>query len=310
MLDQARAILRSVTVYCLFYGSWAFAGIDAELKPWESKLRVDHSWVGKVWSRRANTWISEQALIASLKGANYLLIGEKHDNPDHHQIQSLLLGRLVTSRSVVTFEMLQQQQTSMFDISATSLSELKSQLQWNQLNRGWPWEFYGPLVLRVLDGGADVVGAGFDKQELMQIYRGNIPEQYRDLMALDYSESLQQTLTEDLEISHCHKLPKTQIQPMVIIQRLRDLAMAKAMKRDFGEDGEQSILIAGNFHVRRDVGVPLYLDSLDPQKRIVSLSIQEVPAEVELLPMEDENTLYDFIWFTPAIVEKDYCADL
>src|SRR4051812_674712 len=53
-----------------------------------TKLDVDHPLVGRVWDVKNATFITRDALWAKLVTADYVLLGEKHDNPDHHRLQA------------------------------------------------------------------------------------------------------------------------------------------------------------------------------------------------------------------------------
>ena len=77
------------------------------------------------------------------------------------------------------------------------------------------------------------------------------------------------------------------------------------------------ILIAGNYHARKDLGVPKYLMANDMSlaaDSIVSVSFMEVNSnETEptaYLEMSGDMASHDFLWFTPAVSEEDYCASL
>lgn len=66
-----------------------------------------------------------------------------------------------------------------------------------------------------------------------------------------------------------------------------------------------ALLIAGAYHARYDLGVPLHLEDLqggagDSQRVLIFAE-----ADQEVVP---ESA--DFVWYTPAVAEQDYCADL
>ena len=76
-------------------------------------------------------------------------------------------------------------------------------------------------------------------------------------------------------------------------------------------------LIAGNYHARHDLGVPNYLlrQYLDLQRTdIVSISFTEVSPDgldpQQYLESTAGVPAYDYIWFTPAVSNEDYCASM
>src|SRR5262249_61681824 len=64
---------------------------------WESPVEREHPLVGKVWDVSANTTISESTLNARLAGSRFVILGERHDNPDHHALQAKLVRALAES---------------------------------------------------------------------------------------------------------------------------------------------------------------------------------------------------------------------
>src|SRR4029453_10334933 len=50
---------------------------------------------GKGWGVSANTAIREATLNARLAGSRFVMLGERHDNPDHHVLQAKLVRALV-----------------------------------------------------------------------------------------------------------------------------------------------------------------------------------------------------------------------
>ncbi|MNU05635.1 hypothetical protein D3C72_2505130 [compost metagenome] len=54
--------------------------------------------------------------------------------------------------------------------------------------------------------------------------------------------------------------------------------------------------------MRRDLGVPLHLTDLGDKAATRVLILAEVGRPVEA-------TAADYVWYTPALPERDYCAD-
>src|SRR4029434_10993771 len=75
---------------------------------WESKAEQTHPLVGRIWDVKAGSFIGEDTLVARLVASRYVLLGERHDNPDHHVLQAKLIRAMVEAgrRPAVGFEML------------------------------------------------------------------------------------------------------------------------------------------------------------------------------------------------------------
>ena len=82
---------------------------------WQSELEQDHELVGKIWSESDQSFIGIDELVSRISGARYLLIGEKHDNPDHHAIQLNVLEFLSSEGKLSQLAM------EMMDATATPL---------------------------------------------------------------------------------------------------------------------------------------------------------------------------------------------
>src|SRR5215475_6430614 len=74
---------------------------------WQAPLGQDHPVVGRIWDTAAGEFIDRDALVDRLRRGRFVLLGEKHDNPDHHRLQTWLLRALVVAgrRPAVGFEM-------------------------------------------------------------------------------------------------------------------------------------------------------------------------------------------------------------
>jgi hypothetical protein len=73
------------------------------------------------------------------------------------------------------------------------------------------------------------------------------------------------------------------------------------------------VLIAGNGHVRRDLGVPLHLATRAPQRGVLAVGIVEVVegvarAEDYVAPGAGDIPQFDVAIFTPRTDRPDPCA--
>lgn len=135
---------------------------------------------------------------------------------------------------------------------------------------------------------------------------------YSLFAAAPWTAAQETTLRTDVAEGHCGKLPDQAVAPIVRAQRMRDAAMAQALVDDATPDG--AILIAGNGHVRRDTGVPVYLRGARAAE-VVSLGLVETDSPEESLSalshrFEESPPPYDFVWMTAPIARDDPCAGI
>jgi uncharacterized iron-regulated protein len=297
----------------LLVSSSVFAQL--ENPQWESKLNTDHELVGVVWDVKNAAVISVANLQTELSRGDYLLLGEKHDNPDHHALQALVTIAILQSNklSALSLEMMDSTIQSKLDLILDqdfgSLDDLKSYLDWD--SDGWNWDFYSPLIQLAVNASIPLYAGNISTETMRSVYGA---EQASPLQKIVGPEVMDQLLS-DIDSSHCGLLPESQFPPMVAVQQARDSAMASSLVQT--QPNRLSILIAGNYHVRQDLGVPNYLLASNgdlERDDIVSLAFIEVSEELTNAEDYVESTAgvsaYDYIWFTPAVSNEDYCASL
>lgn len=105
---------------------------------------------------------------------------------------------------------------------------------------------------------------------------------------------------QEIRIGHCGLLPENQISPMTRIQIARDRAMAQTVAGAY-QRGQTVLLVAGAGHVRRGLGVPVYLPG-DLTKKVLVAQSGSAPDAI--------NFGADAVWETAALPIKDPCAEL
>ena len=282
-------------------------------KEWQSPLLKNHPLNGQIFDINNNSKISYSQLIEQLGNYRYILIGEKHDNPDHHQLERQLLGDLQrNSATRVVLEMLNQQQSTGFDQldASSSNEEIKDALHWP--DKGWPWKDYSGLVVSALQNNNDIRGGNLKRSLLMDIYRGAKPDEARFTTVSKISSDIKQTILKQVYESHCKTIPTDQLAPMVEIQISRDASMAYNLTQKLTST-QQAILFTGGFHGRKDTGVTQHLIQLGADKREI-ITVQLVEADENALTAQDypfaSPQIADYIMFTPKYSDQDYCAPL
>jgi len=276
-------------------------------REWQSPMHVEHALTGQIWDVQARESVSEEHLLSVLQQSRVVILGEKHDNPDHHRIQREVVNKLLEAGALAlaSFEMLDTSQQAALDSLASvdldSEDAVKSHLQWD--DEGWQWPFYGPLLLDVARSGLPIRAGNISADEMMSVYGGALAPEVESALE---EEQIARLLTE-IDESHCGMLPESQFPSMVRVQQARDASMAKSVAT---VGAGVHVLIAGNFHARHDLGVTNYLPALDGA--VVSVGIVEVSPQLQYpqdyLQASSDVMPYDYLWFTPAVTAEDYCA--
>ena len=240
----------------------------------------------------AAVWRQLQPLLP----ADVLLMGEQHDAPTHQQLQRTVVQLLAEHGvlAAVALEMAERGTTTAGLPPDAGEQPVREALKWRDTS--WPWATYGPVVMAAVRAGVPVLGANLPMAELRNAMQS---------VALDghlTTESWQKQ-QQDIRDGHCGLLPERQIVPMARVQLARDAAMARTVL-DARQRGKTVLLIAGNGHVNRQLGVPTHLGQ---DVRFSALTLVPVPASG---PTGEDRRAADAIWMTPTLPPKDYCAEL
>jgi uncharacterized iron-regulated protein len=304
-----------------FAGS-ARAGGAAPWQNWQTSLQADDALVGKVWSTRKRRFVTPDGLALELAKANYVLIGEIHDNADHHRLQAWLIDQIAIKRKpAVVMEMISVDQSKVLDRYLArpdaNAEGLGPALGWVKL--GWPdWPLYQPIAEAVFRTGVRLFPGDPSRTAITHVAnRGldSIDRAERKRLGLDTElpPKLGKALRQIIEKSHCNLLPKTAIGPMTQVQRYRDAKLASALVKAGTDRG--AILIAGNGHVRTDRGVPWYLARQVAGARISTVMLLEVTQGARTvadlaITGPDGQAAADYFWITPRAKRENQCEKL
>ncbi|WP_439877791.1 ChaN family lipoprotein [Pseudomonas prosekii] len=252
---------------------------------------------GEIRDLRNGQLLTAQELLARLARPERLIVGEQHDNRDHHQLQLWLLQAMGQRRAQgsLLLEMLTPDQQPRVDAvrrAPTLPNDLPGALAWQP---GWDWDLYGPIVRFALGQPYPLLAANLDNSQMRAFYKQ--PPMLSG--ARSNAPAVKEVLLEQISESHCGLLPKSQMPAMLAVQQQRDRRMAERLIAA----PTPSLLFAGAYHARKDVGVPLH---------VLDLGEREAPTVLLLAERGSQVTpaMADYVWFTPATPAQDYCAQM
>lgn len=280
----------------------------------------DHPLAGRIWDVAAGRFVTMDSLVERLTPARFVLLGERHDNAEHHLFQAWIVRQLVAAgrRPAVAFEMLDADQAGALAAhlarAPRDADGVGDAVGWS--TSGWPpWKDYAPIAEAALAADLPVAAASLPARVVRAVARGDLSGVPPDLVrthGLDRpaAPAAQASLEAEMRDSHCGQLPDSRLAGMVTAQRVRDAYMADrllAVQRD------GAVLIAGAGHVRTDRGVPVYVTTRAPDVTVASVAFVEVAtgreAPADYAERYGVRTLpFDFVWFTPRADDVDPCA--
>ncbi len=301
-------------------------GALAPLSAWVSKLGKEHPLVGRVWSPSAQESVLPAEVVRAAAEADVVLVGETHDNPDHHKLQAWLLRQLAAKgkRPAVVMEMIGTDKADDLAnvqlVSNVTSDSIGTKLDWE--NSGWPsFSIYRPIVDAALGNNLTILPGDAPKDMVRQVSQ-------QGMTAISYSErvrlgvgsqlpaALAASLTDELKASHCNQLADADVAGMVQVQRFRDAELAdNVLKAVDKSSGNGVVLIAGAGHVRSDRGVPLYLRTRASGLKVLTIQFSEVITGVENpddgVPHDASGKpAADFVWYTARTERPDPCGEL
>jgi uncharacterized iron-regulated protein len=309
-----------LTALVLIVGYIAFAVPGCSVTSWKSTLGRNHPLTGHIWDVSSARFIDRQSLVTRLARADFLLLGERHDNPDHHLLQAEVLRSLIAvgRRPAVGFEMFGLDDASAIAehlaAAPNDAAGLGRAVNWNK--RGWPdWAMYQPIAEVALEAKLRIVATNLPLATARKMSSDGLaalePRVVRDL-GLDRppSESMFASIAADIRDSHCGYASEESVKAMVGVQRARDAQMAQSLIAAGDPDG--AILVAGAGHVRNDYGIPVYLTAKAAGKQVISIAFLEVDNQKPepdnyALPDPNGRLPFDFVWFTARVDDENPC---
>ena len=223
------------------------------------------------------------------------LLGEVHDNADHHTMRAKLLEvehdaggemRHNCSGPAFVFEHISaDQQTALDNFWRNRHSShgrmtrtLFAMLKWS--SSGWPGEgMFAPIFEQAIRFGSTILPGNPEPDSARRVAKQGPsaldPEVVRRL-AIDapLAPALNDALLTELEASHCGLMPKSAFGNMATAQRYRDAYMADVALKAV-EDHGNVVIFAGNGHVRNDRGVPYYIRQRVHDRKVIAVAFVE-----------------------------------
>lgn len=315
-------------------------------REWVSPIGRNHGLTGLTLEVATGRLITEDELVRAVASADIVLLGEQHDNVDHHRLQAALLEKMIAAgrRPAVAFEQINLEDQPALDgvlasgagdaqTAAERASAVASAVAWDK--SGWPpFDEYRPVFEVALSAQLPLRAANLSRKRLHERHaRQAVGPPADDAGLVPLTEEMHASMVADIVDSHCGYAEPRMVSMMVNAQRRRDAAMAGAVRDALGapacrNDADAGVaaasepvaavppagvvLLCGFAHARTDFGVPLSLRRLAPGRRIVSVAFLGVHESADE-PADYADAFhtarlpFDFVTFTPRPDSTDPC---
>jgi uncharacterized iron-regulated protein len=270
--------------------------------PWQ------HRWC--LFSSRSVLAIVGLAFAATAQGQDKLplkalpvfLMGEVHDNPHVHalRLQHVMDWVRQGHKPVVAMEQFDRENQAVLD-RALARCKTPDCVLAEAATPGWAWRFYKPFVQLALDQKITLLAANLSNADVRKVmkngFKAVFSAQAMDTYKLHQIDpKLLASQYKAIQEGHCNMLPDPALGPMVQGQIARDVWMASVVN---GVPNRMVLLLAGNGHVRKDVGVFQWLFA-ENQART------QVLGYVERTDATDVGG-FDQVHLVPEVAREDPC---
>ena len=223
-----------------------------------------------------------------------VLLGEVHDNATQHALRLEAFRAWLDdgARPALALEQFDRDKQAVIDrlLAQTPRPDADALIA-AAGGRGWLWQHYRPFITLALERGLPIVAANVPRDEARQVMRGGLAAAG---FRAEVPPAVLKTQAEGIEASHCGMLDGATAQRMALAQVARDQFMAQVLQKHADRG---VVLLAGNGHVRTDLGAPLWLP---PEVRARSEAIG-------VLEAGDTETAYDRRVYTAVQARPDPC---
>jgi uncharacterized iron-regulated protein len=230
------------------------------------------------------------------------LMGEVHDNPAIHEARLERLKQDLGAgwRPALIMEQFDRERQTDLTRAWQTCSDAACVIK-RAGGDGWNWSLYEPIIQLALQYRLPLIAGNVSRQDASKIMRGGYEavfdtaaQQQLGLQRL-WPETMTTQQVQSILDGHCGVLPEAMAMPMVQAQRARDAMMADLIVQ-YAQQGV--VLIAGNGHVQRDVGVYRWLPT-DLLPNVTVMGFVE-PGGIDF-------QAYDEVIVLPAFERPDPC---
>lgn len=240
-----------------------------------------------------------------------VLLGEVHDNVAQHALRAQALARMLErgARPAIAFEQLDRERQEAVDRARQppgDTAERVSRVIEAAGGRGWNWQLYRPYVALALQYDLPIVAGNLSRAQAMRIARDGIGAVFdakqRAAFGLDViPQDVQHAQEREIEQGHCGRVPHEALPALALAQIARDAVLAQSITPYFDRG---VVLLTGNGHARRDIGVLRHLPASD-RARAVSIGLLEDDEHAA-----EQAAHFDVAFRTPVQSRADPCANL
>lgn len=245
---------------------------------------------------------------ARLRDDTVALLGEVHDNAELHRFRAAALRHACAAgwRPAIVMEQFDLDRQDDLERSRRERPRDPKHLigRASDAPSGWSWPDYEPVIALALDHDLPLLAGNLPRAQAARIVREGYASVFgaarvQELGLADPPAPPWQAAQErEIDAGHCGALPRAMLPGMARAQFARDALMAQVLRENAAHG---AVLLAGNGHVRRDLGVPRWLGAVAPARLLVVGFVEAGDAAVA--------GAFDAIVSGAPALRKDPCSE-
>lgn len=291
--------LINILLFSVFFGN--ILGCALPVKKLFIKDVSESFEVGTIISAETGKPVSYEYLINDLEDVQVIYVGERHNDPSHHDIQLRLIKEIFKSHPYIsvgmeTFDRSYQQILYLWSDGALNEKEFMEKMHW-YANWRFDFELYKDILLFIKNNKIRMVGLNLPFhippkiaiggiETLSDDEKKNLPKEI-DTSNADHKAYLEKIFEE-------HKVKgREKFENFYMAQCVWEEIMAESISQNL--KGNPMIVLVGNGHIVNKFGIP------DRAFRRTGASFKTIFLAPAGSGAGAELSFADYIWVTPSI---------
>lgn len=242
--------------------------------------------------------LPSRTLAAFVAERPIVLLGEVHDNAEQHTLRLEALRSLLRggARPALLFEQFDRERQPDIERVRERSGDADAVIEAGAPSKaGWNWVYYKPFIALALTYNLPIAAANVSRADARRIVEQGLAAHGFDAAI---PPDIERAQTAAVASGHCGAIDESAARRLAVAQIARDQFMARLLA---AHAARGAVLLAGNGHVRSDIGVPRWL-APDLRERSLSIGLLE--------EVDAHRGIYNRVLVTPAQSREDPCAAL
>ena len=300
-------------------------------------IKRDDPLIGKIIDTKANKEIGFESLIKSISSSDVIYLSEKHDNPEHHNIQKRIIFSLIENgiKPTIGFEFFSMEETpdllNFVDSGKVSHSKKVEKIIKTNLRKklGWDtqedkmWNYYYDLLSIAKKENLSVAGIDLPDTLKRRIthkgIKGITPIEKEQVFSTKLSDKIYKDhMYSIFKAVHCGMGNEKMQSRLYDTWQARNDKIALSISQLHKHNKGPIIIVIGGGHTEYGLGVINRVQFIDKTIKQVNIAMTEVsrkPLKLSEYMLPSDLKGYknvppaDFLMFTQRVSYKDPCIE-